>query len=133
MRLRLAFSVASHIEPDVLLIDEVLAVGDLGFQEKCLKRLAGFKERGCTGLVVSHDPELVEKICDDAIWLDKGQLKAYGPVNEVMDQYLEATGIEPKAPQPTVFEAEQPTTPAASTPEPAASDPQGSDDGAATS
>lgn len=103
MRLRLAFAVASHIEPEVLLIDEVLAVGDIGFQKKCLDRLSSFQDHGCTGLIVSHDPDLVERLCDDVIWLDHGRLKAYGPVDEIMARYIESTNTLPKEPEPSLL------------------------------
>ena len=66
MHVRLAFAVASHIEPEVLLIDEVLAVGDLAFQKKCWDRMLSFKKNGCTGLLVSHAPQAVLALCDDA-------------------------------------------------------------------
>ena len=92
MRMRLAFAVASHIDPEVLLIDEVLAVGDLAFQRKCMNRLKGFKRDGCTGLIVSHAPQSVLALCDDAIWLDRGRVVAYGPALKVVTQYVEATG-----------------------------------------
>jgi lipopolysaccharide transport system ATP-binding protein len=92
MHLRLAFAVASHIEPEVLLIDEVLAVGDLAFQRKCMDRLASFKTNGCTGLIVSHGPEAVLALCDDVIWLDHGRIVAFGPAQDVVAQYVEATG-----------------------------------------
>jgi lipopolysaccharide transport system ATP-binding protein len=92
MRMRLAFAVASHIDPEVLLIDEVLAVGDLAFQKKCMNRLKGFKRDGCTGLIVSHAPQSVLALCDDAIWLDRGRVVAYGPAHNVVGQYVEATG-----------------------------------------
>jgi lipopolysaccharide transport system ATP-binding protein len=98
MHLRLAFAVASHIEAEVLLIDEVLAVGDLAFQKKCIDRLLRFKESGCTGLIVSHAPDLVTTLCDEAIWLDKGRLIAEGPAEHVVHQYVEATGVLPKRP-----------------------------------
>jgi lipopolysaccharide transport system ATP-binding protein len=91
MYLRLAFAVASHIEPEVLLIDEVLAVGDLAFQRKCLDRLASFKHSGCTGLIVSHGTEVVLDLCDDVIWLDRGHIVSYGPAAEVVAQYVEAS------------------------------------------
>ena len=96
MHMRLAFAVASHIEPEVLLIDEVLAVGDLRFQEKCFTRLNRFKKNGCTGLIVTHAPELMVRMCDQAIWLDKGRLVARGPAQEVAEQYVEATGVAPR-------------------------------------
>ena len=97
MNLRLAFAVASHIEPEVLLIDEVLSVGDLAFQEKCTDRLAGFKKNGCTGLIVSHAPDAVVELCDDAIWLDHGRIVTYGPAEEVVAQYVKASGVRSKA------------------------------------
>jgi len=90
MQLRLAFAVASHIEPEVLLVDEVLAVGDLRFQEKCFERLARFKSQGCTGLLVTHAPEHVQRLCDEALWLHEGRLAAHGPADEVVKRYLDA-------------------------------------------
>jgi lipopolysaccharide transport system ATP-binding protein len=98
MHVRLAFAVASHIEPEVLLIDEVLAVGDMAFQRKCMDRLISFKQGGCTGLLVSHGPQAVLGLCDDAIWLDHGRVVAYGPAPEVVAQYVEATGAKGKEP-----------------------------------
>ena len=98
MHVRLAFAVASHIEPEVLLIDEVLAVGDLAFQKKCWDRMLSFKRNGCTGLLVSHAPQAVLALCDDAIWLDHGRVVAYGPAEQVVGQYVEATGTLPKPP-----------------------------------
>lgn len=94
MHVRLAFAVASHIEPEVLLIDEVLAVGDMAFQKKCMDRMIGFKQNGCTGLLVSHGPPTVLALCDDAIWLDHGRIVAYGPAADVVGQYVEATGAK---------------------------------------
>lgn len=99
MQLRLAFAVASHIDPEVLLIDEVLAVGDLRFQQKCMERIARFKEKGCTGLLVSHAPEQVQQLCDEAIWLHEGKLVAHGPSPEVCQRYFEAT-TAPREPTP---------------------------------
>jgi lipopolysaccharide transport system ATP-binding protein len=88
MHMRLAFSVAIHTEPDILLIDEVLAVGDIGFQRKCLDRIAEFKERGCTIAMVSHDPGLIQGLCDDAVWLDEGRIREVGPAARVVGQYV---------------------------------------------
>ncbi len=85
--MRLAFSVAVHINPDILLIDEVLAVGDMAFQSKCLNRIRGFKEQGCAVVLVSHDIKMVEDLCDEAIWLREGQVVAKGPVDVVIGQY----------------------------------------------
>lgn len=98
MQARLAFSVASHIEPEVLLIDEVLAAGDLAFQRKCKNRMLGFKKNGCTGLIVSHSPQAILELCDDVIWLDRGRVVAYGPAQEIVARYVEATGVMPKRP-----------------------------------
>lgn len=104
MHVRLAFAVASHIEPEVLLIDEVLAVGDLAFQKKCMDRMIAFKHNGCTGLVVSHGPQAVLTLCDECIWLDHGRIVAYGPANEVVMQYVEATGTLPRQPSAAVVD-----------------------------
>ena len=88
MHMRLAFAVAIHTEPDILLIDEVLSVGDIGFQRKCLDRIAEFKSRGCTIAMVSHDPGLVREFCDDVLWLDEGRTSEYGEANEVVGHYV---------------------------------------------
>lgn len=87
MQLRLAFAVAVHTEPEILLIDEVLAVGDVSFQRKCLDRIAQFKAAGCSILLVSHVDRMVERLCDEVVWLDNGVLKAQGPTGEVVHQY----------------------------------------------
>ena len=78
MYMRLGFAVAIHVDPDVLLVDEVLAVGDEGFTHKCLDKFAEFKRRGKTILLVTHSLGLVERFCDEALWLDGGQLKGIG-------------------------------------------------------
>ena len=107
MKMRLAFAVAIHIEPEILLIDEVLAVGDMAFQKKCLARINQFKERGCTILLVSHGVEFIEQNCDEALWLHSGQMRAYGPADVVVDQYVKAMAPGTKQPanrkQPPVF------------------------------
>jgi len=87
MVMRLAFSVAINIDPDVLLIDEILAVGDAAFQAKCFERVLDFRRRGKTILCVSHAPAMVQKLCDRAIWLDHGDLMLDGPLTEVADAY----------------------------------------------
>lgn len=84
MKMRLAFAVAAHIEPDVLLIDEVLAVGDLAFQRKCRARIEEIKARGCTIFLVSHDSDQIRSLCDDVLFLREGRVVAYGPVQETM-------------------------------------------------
>lgn len=94
MHMRLAFAVATHTHPQVLLIDEVLVVGDVAFQRKCFDRINQFKTEGCTIVVVSHDTGLITKTCDEALWLHAGRLMAHGPANEVVDQYLAEAGAQ---------------------------------------
>jgi lipopolysaccharide transport system ATP-binding protein len=88
MHMRLAFSVAIHTQPDILLVDEVLAVGDIGFQRKCLARIAEFKERGCTIVMVSHDPGMVNDFCEDVLWLDRGRIREFGAASGIVSQYV---------------------------------------------
>jgi ABC-type polysaccharide/polyol phosphate transport system ATPase subunit len=87
MIMRLAFSVAVHVDPDILLIDEVLAVGDHAFQAKCFEKMLDFRRRGKTILCVSHATGLVQHLCSRAIWLDHGDLLLDGPLGEVADAY----------------------------------------------
>jgi ABC-2 type transport system ATP-binding protein len=87
MYMRLGFSVAMHIQPDVLLLDEVLAVGDEAFQQKCFGRIADFKRAGGTIVFVSHDPSAVERLCDRAMMLDHGRVLEEGPAGEVVRAY----------------------------------------------
>lgn len=84
---RLGFAIATEVKADVLIVDEVLAVGDFRFQEKCQKRMAEMMSGGTTLLFVSHDPGQVRKLCKKAVWLKKGQMMMYGDVNEVCDAY----------------------------------------------
>jgi ABC-type polysaccharide/polyol phosphate transport system ATPase subunit len=88
MYMRLGFSVAVHVDPDVLLIDEVLAVGDQSFTVKCLDKFADFRRRNKTILLVTHSLDLVEKFCDRALWLDKGKTLAEGEPKRVVAGYL---------------------------------------------
>lgn len=88
MLMRLAFSVAVHTDPEILLVDEVLAVGDQAFQEKCLQRIAEFKQKGCAILLVSHDAASIERLCDDALWLRNGRVEAYGESKAVVERYV---------------------------------------------
>ena len=88
MYMRLGFAVAIHVDPDVLLIDEVLAVGDQSFTMKCLDKFAEFRRRNKTILLVTHSLDLVEKFCDRALWLDKGQTLAEGEPKRVVAAYL---------------------------------------------
>ncbi len=90
MYVRLGFSVAVHCDPDILLVDEVLAVGDLAFQEKCLKRMCQFQEQGTTIVLVSHSLDLVRQFCHRVIWLDRGRIRAEGPPEVVTQMYHDA-------------------------------------------
>lgn len=92
MRARLGFSVATMVKPDILICDEVLAVGDFLFQQKCLKRMENMLSGGTTLLFVAHNIDQVRALCDHAIWLDKGKIRAIGEVNEVCNQYVELAG-----------------------------------------
>ena len=84
---RLAFSVAVHTEPDILIVDEILAVGDAAFQRRCLKKFYEIRDAGCTILFVSHDQYQVKSICQRALYLERGKQKAFGPAGRVIDQY----------------------------------------------
>ena len=103
MRMRLAFSVAVHTDPDILLIDEVLAVGDMAFQQKCLNRIKTFKQHGCAILLVSHDTSLVEDLCDQVIWLNEGKIQAKGPANMVVHQYVHEMQSETQRRTPSTW------------------------------
>ncbi len=88
MQLRLAFSVAAHLEPEILIIDEVLAVGDVQFQKKCLGKMDDVAKEGRTIIFVSHNMEAVERLCSRTILLHEGKTIADGPTNEVINKYL---------------------------------------------
>lgn len=90
MYVRLGFAVSIHVEPDLLLVDEVLAVGDMEFQEKCMEKFAQFRREGRTVVVVSHGIEQMRTFCDHAAWLDGGRLQSVGPASEIVDQYADA-------------------------------------------
>lgn len=87
MRLRLAFSVAAHVDPATVMIDEVLAVGDAAFAQKCLRRVRGMREEGRLILCVSHSVAAIEGLCDRAIWLHCGRIVQDGPLKEVVAAY----------------------------------------------
>jgi ABC-type polysaccharide/polyol phosphate transport system ATPase subunit len=87
MNMRLAFSVAVHVDPDILIIDEVLAVGDQNFQAKCFEKIFGFKRAGKTLLFVSHTPDMVRQLCDQALWLDHGKAMMLGGPEDVLGAY----------------------------------------------
>jgi lipopolysaccharide transport system ATP-binding protein len=88
MYLRLAFSVAAHLEPEILIVDEVLAVGDASFQRKCLNKMQSVSEQGRTVLFVSHDMTAITRLCPRAILLDGGKVLHDGPAHEVVSSYL---------------------------------------------
>jgi lipopolysaccharide transport system ATP-binding protein len=90
MYLRLAFAIAAHLEPEILIVDEVLAVGDAAFQKKCLGKMRDVSEEGRTVLFVSHNMAVVTRLCGRALWLDKGAIAFDGPCSEAVDRYLKA-------------------------------------------
>jgi ABC-type polysaccharide/polyol phosphate transport system ATPase subunit len=90
MYMRLGFAVAIHVDPEVLLVDEVLAVGDESFTHKCLDQFSEFRRRGKTVLIVTHSLGLVERLCDDAVWLDGGEKRSEGDPKRVIGAYLTA-------------------------------------------
>lgn len=89
MNARLGFSVATSIRPDILLIDEVLSVGDLAFQEKCIQRMNSFRDQGTTIIFVSHDMGTIRNFCERAVWLDQGKIRVIGNTAVVTEKYLE--------------------------------------------
>ena len=90
MYVRLAFAVAAHLEPEILLVDEVLAVGDAEFQRRCLGRMEDFSGSGRTVLFVSHNMQTIAQLCDRTIWLDDGRVVSDGPSSEVVARYLQS-------------------------------------------
>jgi ABC-type polysaccharide/polyol phosphate transport system ATPase subunit len=90
MYMRLAFSVAIHVDPDILLIDEILAVGDESFQKKCFSKLEQFKASGITTVIVSHDLSSIQKLCDQVVWLQEGKIVSSGPPIDVIHEYRDA-------------------------------------------
>jgi ABC-type polysaccharide/polyol phosphate transport system ATPase subunit len=88
MIMRLAFSVAINVDPDILVVDEALAVGDQAFHAKCFEKMLAFREAGKTMLVVSHAPDTLRHMCDRAIWLDHGKIVDQGALAPVLDAYL---------------------------------------------
>jgi ABC-type polysaccharide/polyol phosphate transport system ATPase subunit len=90
MKARLGFAVAVHVDPDVLLVDEVLAVGDLDFQDRCYEKIEEFKKRGVTIFFVSHDLAAVRRVSDRVIWIDEHRVRMDGPADEVLAEYAKA-------------------------------------------
>ena len=92
MYMRLGFAIAVHVDPEILLIDEVLAVGDLQFVRKCHERMSQFKREGKTIVMVTHDLAMVESWCDQAIWLDEGRIRFCGEPKQTVELYRKAAG-----------------------------------------
>ena len=97
MQMRLGFAVAAHLSPDILLVDEVLAVGDATFQQRCLDRIRTVLEEGTTLLFVSHDLAAVEATCSNGIWIHNGEVKTMGPIREVLSAYRGSVEGDAKA------------------------------------
>ena len=85
---RLGFAIATDVEPDILLVDEALSVGDLDFQRKCIARIEELLSRGATLVLVSHSPDAVLRLCRRVLWLDEGRVAAEGPASEVLDAFV---------------------------------------------
>ena len=97
MVMRLAFSVAVNVNPDILVIDEVLGVGDQAFAAKCFDRIMKFRRAGKTILCVSHSPRTLAALCDRALWLDHGRVAANGRVKDVIEEYEHSLAEPPKS------------------------------------
>jgi ABC-type polysaccharide/polyol phosphate transport system ATPase subunit len=89
MYMRLAFSIAVHVDPDVLLVDEILAVGDNAFQRKCINRIESFKEQGKTIVIVSHDNGIIERLCDEVYWIHDAKVKKRGNPRDIIRDYMD--------------------------------------------
>lgn len=89
MYMKLAFSIAINVDADILLIDEILGVGDVSFQKKCFEKLIDIKKRGTTIVIVSHSTDQIERICDRSIWIEKGRIKMIGIPSAVHEKYLD--------------------------------------------
>lgn len=89
MYARLGFSIATAVQPDILIVDEVLSVGDFRFQQKCEERIRKMIEDGVTILLVSHDINMIERLCNKVLWLNHGEMKAFGKAIEICDKYKE--------------------------------------------
>lgn len=117
MYTRLAFSVAINVDADVLLVDEILAVGDAAFQAKCFEKLLDIKAKGTTIVIVSHSLAQVEQICERSIWIDGGKIRMVGFPNEVHPQYLEYMGQKRRPIKPAAAAAKSDSDKAAEKPE----------------
>ncbi len=114
MYVRLGFAVAVHTAPEVLLVDEVLSVGDAAFQGKCMERIAELRRDGVTIVLVSHNLEVVQSLCDEAIWFEKGEVRAWGkPVDVVMAYMRQVARRERERAEAEAEAAEEEAAPAA--------------------
>ena len=104
MYMRLAFSVAIHVDPEILLVDEILGVGDSYFQKKCFQKMNDFKNKGVTIAYVSHSLDTIQKFCSRAIYINQSHLIAKGPVALICDQYL--LSIKPKETRPSALNSQ---------------------------
>jgi ABC-2 type transport system ATP-binding protein len=95
MSTRLGFAIATDVEPDLLLLDEVFSVGDAAFKQKCEARMEGFKAEGVTILLVSHDMDLIRETCSRAVFLQRGRVVAIGPTDDVVAEYERFSGTSP--------------------------------------
>ena len=107
MRLRLGFAVAAHLDPDILIVDEVLAVGDAAFQRKCISAMENLRGGNRTVLFVSHNMAAVENLCSRAVWIETGQVRMDGPARDVMKAYLGTYGGESGTGPGLTFEGRQ--------------------------
>jgi lipopolysaccharide transport system ATP-binding protein len=95
MGMRLAFAVAVNVDPDILIIDEILGVGDEAFSAKCFERIMQFRRAGKTLLCVSHDLDSLGALCDRALWLDHGRVARAGPLRQVVQEYRDFSMASP--------------------------------------
>ena len=102
MTARLGFAIATDVKPDILILDEVLSVGDVSFKNKCSQRMEEFWQDHVTVLLVSHSMEMIRNNCHKTIWMDQGHIKMIGKTNDVVDQYLNC--LAPTVPSPEVSE-----------------------------
>jgi ABC-type polysaccharide/polyol phosphate transport system ATPase subunit len=102
MYVRLGFAVAAHLDPDILVIDEVLAVGDAAFQEQCLERIRELRRAGTTAVFISHDLTAMEQLCDRALLMQGGQIVRSGPTSEIIGDYRQRAIAHAAVPAPTV-------------------------------
>ena len=92
MKARLGFAIATMVKPDILIVDEILAVGDAHFQAKCLNKMKELKAQGKTMVFVSHNTNQIKSFCDRALWIKKGEIVMDGPTEEVLEKYIEEQG-----------------------------------------